>query len=203
MRNDKGIEKISEIISRRLDGEAITKIANDLGVSRQYIHSIISCFPKGDFQFSNGLEFNLERKELFHKIALEYFFLLPSRLVIKRDGLDKYSDEAIHLVSLKNNIDEAQIRDIFYRISNHHPPIHDTPYYRNIVDWQKYNGIGLLNLSNMTNIPSGALHSIFKGWTHMPLRTARKIQRCSGLTIAEIYSDLLKIDEEENSEKDQ
>ena len=43
-------ERVLEIVRRRLGGEPVSLIAEDMGVSRTYIYSVLSQMPKGPLQ---------------------------------------------------------------------------------------------------------------------------------------------------------
>ena len=61
--------------------------------------------------------------------------------------------------------------------------------------------VSLQNLVEAVGTYRAKMRAILRGWAHMPLDLAMRIREYSGLSITEIYSDLIELDKELNGEE--
>lgn len=188
-------ERISEIVRRRLLGDPITEIAGDLGISRQYIYNVLSRLPKNDK--AAKLDSSLSINEQFN-IVIDYLDCFPFPQEIKKYGREKCEKEAIMAVADGHNLDYETVYNALCRMTDYHPSVRHYPYYTNIERWKIQKAVSFKDFSEAVRCPQATLNAILKCWKHMPFDLALKIKAFSGLSIEEIYSDLLKLDETES-----
>ena len=99
---------------------------------------------------------------------------------------------AIQDLSKSSKLSEAECIEILNRAAECNPKIEKTPFYSSIQKWREKNAVSLRTLASHGNCTIKQMKYILRGWSHMPLDVALRISQCSGLTIAEIYSDLLQ-----------
>ena len=95
-----------------------------------------------------------------------------------------------------HNMTEEEIYVVLYRMTALHPAVAHFPYYSNIEKWKTRKIISLKNFAKAIRVPTQELNEILNGWRHMPLQTAQRIKEFSGLSLHEIYADLLEIEKE-------
>ena len=161
-------ERVQEIVRRRLGGEPVSLIAEDMGVSRTYIYSVLSQMPK-------------EKK--------------PPGKEKKKANFSG----SIQRIALMHDLPEEQISEILYRVAARHPMVAHFPLYSRIDQWKTDNLISMRELADITHIPVQKMNHILKGLAHMPLETAMRVQEVSGLSLYEIYYDLIELDKERQS----
>ena len=61
--------------------------------------------------------------------------------------------------------------------------------------------VSLQNLVESVGTYRAKMQAILRGWEHMPLNLALRIRDYSGLSITEIYSDLIELDKELSREE--
>ena len=188
-------ERIREIIRKRLRGEPIASISAEMGISRSYIYSLLSRLPKTEnlgkpkaetypvIQFSKEIQ-----------IVMDYLEYYPSQKKREEYGKKSVDEIVIRTVADMHNLPEEQVTDILCRVTDLHPMISHFPLYSNIEKWKTNNLITMRQLADAAGISIQGMNRILSGMNHMPLETARKIQRKSGLSLYEIYSDLIEQD---------
>ena len=110
-------ERVLEIVRRRLGGEPVSLIAEDMGVSRTYIYSVLSQMPKekkppgkekkkANFSGSQDLE-----------IVMDYLALNPSQRRMTEFGKTGTDELVIQRIALMHDLPEEQISEILYRVA--------------------------------------------------------------------------------------
>lgn len=183
--------KISEMVTRRLKGESVSDIANDLGVSRQYVYSVLSKIPKGDYASINVPRLPLSQER---KIVMSYLELVPRPSYLKKYGSERFLAESVRILSSDFSQPEEVIKATLYRVTAYHPSVADSPYYATLQKWRASNAVNLNELASYGGISVARMRDILRGWRHMPLSVALGISEHTGLTVEEIYGDLLKLD---------
>ena len=189
-------ERVLEIVRRRLGGEPVSLIAEDMGVSRTYIYSVLSQMPKekkppgkekkkANFSGSQDLE-----------IVMDYLALNPSQRRMTEFGKTGTDELVIQRIALMHDLPEEQISEILYRVAARHPMVAHFPLYSRIDQWKTDNLISMRELADITHTPVQKMNHILKGLAHMPLETAMRVQDVSGLSLYEIYYDLIELDNE-------
>ena len=182
--------KTEEIVRLRLFGEPVSKIADDVHVSRQYIYIVLSKFPKKP-DSSHISATNLTASDEL-AIVIEYLHKLPTASSINKFGLDNCAREAVSLVSASLDVPAEVVYETLYKMTSRHASIEVSPYYRKVDEWRKRNAISLRQFADMIGIPKQRLREILIGWRHLPLEAAQKLSDASGLSIEEIYSDIIE-----------
>ena len=186
-------EKIQEIIRRRLLGEAVASIAADLGISRAYIYSILGYYPKNNK--NSDLDSDLSPVDEY-AIAMEYLTCYPAADVVKKHGRQTVIENLVQAIAEERGLSKEQVYTVLYRMTTLHPAVAHFPYYSNIEKWKTRKIIPLKAFATAVKVPAQELNAILNGWKHMPLSLAKRIRSFSGLSLHEIYSDLLEIDRE-------
>lgn len=185
-------EKVCEIVKRRLCGEPVTSIANDIGVSRQYIYMVLSKFPKHTSK--SGIRQSMPIEEEYD-IIMEYMDMLPQAAAIDKYGLNNCAREVVSIIAHNRGLTIDDVYNVLYHMTDLHPTIKMSPYYTKLENWRVRNSISLKSLSDMTGIPTQRLREILRGWQHLPLAAAAKIAAHSGLTVEDIYSDIIALEQ--------
>lgn len=183
---------ISEIVRRRLIGEPVTKISQDTGISRQYVYGVLSRLPRDSAEIPERPLFPLN---LQHDLVMEY--LQRGSRNMTAEEQKKLADQ----IADGKGLDPDAVYKTLCRLTTRHPTISHYPYYSNIEKWERDHMISLQNLVDAVGSYRAKLYGILHGWDHMPLELARRIQNYSGLSITEIYSDLIAIDEGQKCEQ--
>lgn len=186
-------EKIQEIARRRLLGEAVASIAADLGISRAYIYTVLGKFPKGNS--NEDLDSHLSPAKEF-EVVMDYLNRYPAADVVRKYGRSTVIKELVAALAEDHKLSEDEVYIVLYRMTALHPAVSHFPYYSNIEKWKTRKIIPLKTFAKEIKVPTQELNEILNGWRHMPLSTAERIKQFSGLTLHEIYSDLLEIDRE-------
>ena len=202
MSNPGKSERIQEIIRRRLYGEPVSSIAADIGISRTYIYSVLSLMPKAEkpgmgeaehSSFSPGEDFSL---------VMDYLSIYPSRQITKNFGKDQMDEAVIQKVAEMNNVSVAQVKAALHRVTAPHPMVSDFPLYSRVGKWKRDNLVSMRELAGYADVSVQKMNLILKGMAHMPLETAKRIKKRSGLSIYEIYYDLIEIEREQESREE-
>ena len=146
-------ERVLEIVRRRLGGEPVSLIAEDMGVSRTYIYSVLSQMPKekkppgkekkkANFSGSQDLE-----------IVMDYLALNPSQRRMTEFGKTGTDELVIQRIALMHDLPEEQISEILYRVAARHPMVAHFPLYSRIGQWKADNLISMRELADTTHIP--------------------------------------------------
>ena len=195
MTNTNVPNKIDEIISGRLCGEPVTSIANRLGLSRQYIYTIIGRLPKGTFKVPKGYSLTREQEK---NIVLDFLDRIPSASYIKKHGNEECSQAIVSNIAKTYGLSEKEVLAALHKVTDHHPTITESPFYSAIFKWRSEQAVSLTELAEYANCSVPKMRDILRGWYHLPLSAALGIKKHSGLTLSEIYSDLIRLDQ--NSE---
>ena len=180
--------KAHAVMERLSKGEPISHISREEGVPMSYIRNFFRKAP------------HTRRREeadapLFSKwllnIRLYYYATSPRPDNCEKQDYEKLAALAIQDLSKSSKLSEAECLDIFNRAAERSPKIEKTPFYSSIQKWREEHSVSLRTLASHGNCTVKRMKYILRGWSHMPLDVALKISQCSGLTIAEIYSDLL------------
>ena len=178
-----------------MKGEPVTAIAADMGLSRAYIYNILSRLPKAkdscDKKKTSSL---LPSEEL--KIVMDYLEAYPSQKKVEELGKDRIDEILTRTVAEMHDLPVDQVSDLLCRTTAHHPMVSHFPLYSSIEKWKTDNLITLRELANSAGMTVQGMNQILNGFRHMPLETARRIKKRSGLSLQEIYLDLLELDRE-------
>lgn len=190
-------ERIREIVRRRLRGEPISLISADMGLSRTYIYSLLARLPKekGAGQEKNKTSSPVPTTEEF-QVVMDYLERYPSRKQVKENGKKRTDEIVIHDVAEKHELSEDQVRAILCRVTTLHPMVSRFPLYSGVEKWKRDNLVTMQDLSSAAGVTVQGLSRILNGLDHLPLETARRIQTRSGLSLYEIYMDLLELEKE-------
>jgi len=189
-------DRTREIIRRRLRGEPVALISADMGLSRTYIYSLLSKLPKREKMEKNAAESkNVSMAEEF-QIVMDYLERYPTRKKVMEFGKNRIETLTIHSVAETHGLSEGQVTEILCRTTALHPMVSYYPLYRCIEKWKRDNLISMRDLASIAGVTAQEMGNILNGLAHMPLKTARRIQKKSGLRISEIYMNLLEIDKE-------
>ena len=193
MSDEKYKDLLSEIIERRLNGEPIMEIAGNLGVSRQYLYSLFATLPRDKDRKPKHSDFDIPTQA---RIVREYLSFMPSLLSFNCEGEErnKLIKTAVGSLAKKYGCTDKDILQVLYRMTSHHASVAFTPYYSNLYAWRSQNSVGLNELSEIAKVSSLKMREILRGWRHLPLDAAKRIKKASGLTITQIYSDLIELD---------
>lgn len=190
---------LSEIIERRLTGESIMDIAGNLGVSRQYIYSLFTTLPRDKDRKPKHSSFSIAEQTA---IVREYLNYMPTLLAFNCEGEARTAlvNGTVQKLAQAHNCTEKEIMAVLHRMTSHHAAVAYTPYYSKLYAWRSQNSIGLGELSEIAKVSTARMREILRGWRHLPLDAAKRIKKASGLTIGEIYSDLIELDARERGE---
>lgn len=202
MPNQGKSERIQEIVRRRLYGEPVSSIASDIGISRAYIYSVLSLIPKAkETETSVAERISVSPREQL-EIVMDYLSIYPSRQITKELGREQMDEAVIEKVAEMHNVPVLQVKAALHRVTAPHPMVSSFPLYSRIGKWKKDNLITMRELAQYAEVPVQRMNLILNGMAHMPLETAMRIQLKSGLSIYDIYYDLIEIErEQESSEK--
>lgn len=184
--------KISEIIRGRLTGKPVTKISQDTGVSRQYIYGILSRLPRDSAAIPERPAFPVEVQ---YDLVMEY---------LRRSSGNMAAEEQKALaekIAGERGLAPEAVYKTLCRLTSRHTAIAHYPYYSNIERWERDHMISLQSFIEGVGSYRAKLYGILRGWDHMPLELARRIQEYSGLSITEIYADLIALDKEARIEE--
>ena len=173
-------------------GVPVTTIAQELGISRNYVYIVLGMFPKCPSDFS---PISTMSPELEYKIVSAYAERFPPKQVVKDTGRQRVIQEIVEAISEELDLQEEQIYNALYRMSALHPAAISFPLYSNIEKWKTQEIVSIRDIAKRIQVPAPELSDILYGLRHMPLDYAERIKALSGLKIAEIYSDLLELDE--------
>ena len=165
----------------------MTKISQDTGVSRQYIYGVLSRLPKDNAEIP---EQPLFPAEIQYDLVMEYL----RHWSAGADGEEQH--ELIRKIAGKNDFDPEAVRKTLCRLTFRHPTIGHYPCYSNIEKWERDHLVSLQSLIDAVGSYRARFVRILLGWEHMPLDLARRIQEYTGLSITEIYADLIRLDKE-------
>lgn len=195
--------KVAEIVRSRLMGNSVAKIAEDIGVSRQYVYNVLDRLPRNDnlSLVQRTGEPALTAAEEFN-VVMEYLDRIPASQGYKGKFEPAGVDAAVKETAASLGLDRELIYKTLWRVTSYHPAVFDYPYYSNIERWKKRRLIPMQSFARQTGYSNAKLNAVLKCWEHMPLSMAEKIRDVTGLSINEIYQDLLILDtERENEEK--
>ena len=188
--------RIKEIVRRRLHGEPVASIATDMGLSRTYIYNILSRLPK-------ARESSMREKErLFippseeFQLVMDYLEAYPSQKKVEEFGKDRIDEMLTEMVAEKHGLSADQVSELLRRTTAHHPMVSHFPLYSSIERWKTDNLITMRELASSAGMSVQGMNQVLNGFRHMSLETARRIQKKSGLSLYEIYLDLLELDKE-------
>ena len=190
-------ERIREIVHRRLRGDPVALISTDMGLSRTYIYSLLSRLPKtknvNPAQYKTSSE--VPTAEEF-QIVMDYLELYPSRKKVKELGKSRTDEIVTRAVAEKHGISAVQVTKVLCRVTTPHPMVARFPLYSGVEKWKRDNFVTMQDLSASAGVTVKGLSRILNGLDHLPLGTARRIQMRSGLSLYEIYMDLLELEKE-------
>lgn len=190
-------ERVQEIVRRRLRGEPVAFISADMGISRTYIYSLLSKLPSEDDTDREKETSNIKvPSEENYRIVMDYLESYPSRKKALEFGKKRMDDLITHVVAEMHNLPDARVSDILCHATAHHPMVCHFPLYSSIEKWKMENLVTMRDLSSSAGKTVMEMSNILNGLDHLPLETARKIQIISGLSIYEIYMDLLNLEKE-------
>ena len=185
-----------EIVRRRLHGEPVASIATDMGLSRTYIYNILSRLPK-------ARESSMREKErLFippseeFQLVMDYLETYPSQKKVEEFGKDRIDEMLTEMDAEKHGLSADQVSELLRRTTAHHPMVSHFPLYSSIERWKTDNLITMRELASSAGMSVQGMNQVLNGFRHMSLETARRIQKKSGLSLYEIYLDLLELDKE-------
>lgn len=184
-------DRVCEIVRRRLIGVPVAEIAQDLGISRQYIYNILSRLPKDETASTRAITLPVGKQ---YNIAVDYLNSFPFPQDVKNRGREKCIMESIALVAEKHHMDKETVYTVLCRITEYHPSVRHFPYYSSIERWKIQKSVSFKEFAAAVGCPQAMLKAILKCWYHMPLDLATRIKSFSGLSVTEIYSDLIEID---------
>jgi len=196
MANYSNSNKIQEIIRRRLSGEPVTLIAADMGLSRTYIYNVLSRLPKTRELSKNEMRDQSIQPSEEIRLVMDYLEAYPSKKKVKELGKDRIDEMLTEMVAEKHGLPIDQVTELLYRTTAHHPMVSHFPLYSSIERWKTENLITMRELASSAGMSAQGMNQILNGFQHMPLETARRIQKKSGLSLYEIYLDLLELDKE-------
>ena len=170
----------------------MTKISQDTGVSRQYIYGVLSRLPKDNAEIP---EQPLFPAEIQYDLVMAYL----RHCSAGADGEEQH--ELIRKIAGENDFDPEAVRKTLCRLTFRHPTIGHYPCYSNIEKWERDHLVSLQSLIDAVGSYRARFVRILRGWEHMPLDLARRIQEYTGLSITEIYADLIQLDKEGSIEE--
>ena len=183
---------VSKIVYGRLTGEPVSEISKETGVSRQYIYNVISRLPKDNAE--------IPARPLF-PVKLEYHLVMEYLQRCSREMTEDEQQMLIENISRDYGLDAEPVYKTLCRLTVRHPSIEHYPYYSNIEKWERDHMVSLQNLVESIGTYRAKMRAILRGWEHMPLDLAVRIRDYSGLSITEIYSDLIELDKELSGEE--
>lgn len=192
---------IQYVIRARLEGVPVKTIANNLGISRSYVYAILGVLPKSDGSEILDTHLPLDKQ---YEVAAAYVSKYSQWQKNRKKGQTQKDEVEIALIEEVSNelqVPKEEIYAVLYRMTTLHPSALEFPLYSNIEKWKTRKILSVRGISKCIGIPTQELTEILHGWRHLPLKYAQKLKRVSGLTIREIYADLLRIDEEEGRGK--
>lgn len=183
--------KLDIIVERRLVGDPISEIAHDLGISRQYIYKLFENLPreKKHMKFTEEIPLDIEKA-----VVIDYITAIPPASYIKTNGLEQFESSYVARLAEKYDLAPSAVKSILYKMTEHHPMIVKSPYYTELFKWRSKNAVSLSRLAGYAGCSIPDMRDILRGWKHLSLTAARGIKKHSGLTISEIYSDLIRLD---------
>ena len=193
--------KVAEIVRSRLMGNSVAKIAEDLGVSRQYVYNVLDRLPR-----NNHLSLAQRTREPAltaveeYNVVMEYLSRIPATQGYKGKFEPDGVETAVKETAASMGIDRELIYKTLWRVTSYHPTVFDYPYYSNIERWKKRRLIPMQSFARQTGYSNTRLNAVLKCWEHMPLSMAEKIRDVTGLSLREIYQDLLILDAERENE---
>ena len=191
-------DNIQQIIRKRLLGLPVATIAKEQGVSKTYVYNVLNKLPKGesvariDTTISPDTEFRL---------IMDYLHCYPPAQVVREHTKEFVENELIKAIAEQYKIGTNEVSMVLYRLTSLHPPVCKFPYYSNIERWKTREIISFRDFAGSVGLTVQELKEILQGWKHMPLNTAKKIRDFTGLTLYEIYFDLLELDREERGRR--
>ncbi len=190
-------EQIEEIVRRRLRGEPISLVSADMGLSSAYIYSLLSKLPKIRSECpkkSKPTDKFLPEEEF--RIVIDYLEHYPSQKRVAELGKDRTDEIVMQAVAEMHGLSVEQVSDTLFYVSMLHPKVTRFPLYSRIEKWKNDNLITMRELSELVGTTPQSISKILNGLEHMPLEIAQRIQAKSGLSLYEIYMDLLEPEKE-------
>ena len=183
---------ISRIVYGRLTGEPVAEISRKTGVSRQYIYNVISRLPKDNAEIPAQQQF---------PVRLEYHLVMEYLQRCSREMAGDEQKMLVREIAADFGLDTDDVYKTLCRLTVRHPSIEHYPFYSNIEKWERDHMVSLQNLVESVGTYRAKMQAILRGWEHMPLNLALRIRDYSGLSITEIYSDLIELDKELSREE--
>ena len=196
MANYGNLSRIQEIVRRRLRGDPVSLIAMDMGLSRTYIYNVLSRLPKADVPGRNESETaSLLPSEEF-RIVMDYLEAYPCQKKVNELGRDRIDQMLTEMVAETHGLPVNKVSEVLCKTTAHHPMVSHFPLYSSIERWKTDNLVTMRELASSAGMTVQGMNQILNGFRHMPLKTAKRIKKRSGLSLYEIYLDLLKLDKE-------
>lgn len=170
----------------------MTRISQDTGVSRQYIYGVLARLPRDDVEIPERPLFPVEVQ---CDLAMEYL----RHCSAGTDGEEQ--EKIIQKIAAERGFDPEAVRKTLCRLTFRHPTIGHYPCYSNIEKWERDHMVSMQSLIDAVGSYRAKFVRILRGWDHMPLDMARRIQEYSGLSITEIYADLIRFEKEGSFEE--
>lgn len=196
-------ERVQEIVRRRLGGEPVSLIAKDMGVSRTYIYSVLSLIPKEKDPREKAQEKTNYPNGKDLDIVMDYLVLHPPQHRMIEYGKTGTDELVIQKIAQMHDLPAEQVSAALYRVTALHPMVEHYPLYSRIDQWKADNLVSMRELADTARISVQKMNLILKGLEHLPLETAKRIQKASGLSLYEIYYDLIELDKERQSREQQ
>ena len=190
-------KRIEEIVRRRLRGEPVASISSDMGLSSTYIYSILSKLPKPGNKCpgKNSPSDEISQKEEL-LIVMDYLELYPTQKIVAEQGKERTDEIITHTVAEKHGVSADQVYDILCYVTMLHPRVSYFPLYTRIGKWKNENLATMRELSELAGTTVPRISKILNGFEHLPLEIAQRLQIETGLSLYEIYIDLLELDKE-------
>lgn len=188
--------RIKEIVCRRLHGEPVASIAADMGLSRTYIYNVLSRLPKTRELSKNEMRDQSIQPSEEIRLVMDYLEAYPTQKKVKEFGKDRIDEMLTEMVAEKHGLPVDQVLELLCRTTAHHPMVSHFPLYSSIERWKTDNLITMRELASSAGMSVQGMNQVLNGFRHMSLETARRIQKKSGLSLYEIYLDLLELDKE-------
>ena len=174
----------------------MASIAADMGLSRTYIYSVLSRLPKTRAPSKNKMwDQSIQPSEEI-RLVMDYLEAYPTQKKVKEFGKDRIDEMLTEMVAEKHGLPVDQVLELLCRTTAHHPMVSHFPLYSSIERWKTDNLITMRELASSAGMTVQGLNQVLNGFRHMSLETARRIQKKSGLSLYEIYLDLLELDKE-------
>lgn len=174
----------------------MASIAADMGLSRTYIYSVLSRLPKTRAPSKNKMwDQSIQPSEEI-RLVMDYLEAYPTQKKVKEFGKDRIDEMLTEMVAEKHGLPVDQVLELLCRTTAHHPMVSHFPLYSSIERWKTDNLVTMRELASSAGMTVQGMNQILNGFRHMPLKTAKRIKKRSGLSLYEIYLDLLKLDKE-------